>query len=105
MALVVVPSAKPYNVLGCCWNIAQRASLDLVALPVVYGCLVPGLEVLALNAGNFFVGLSSNSPIKSAGQVLTVLSGREPVGTLLLGFVAKCGFNCVPLVSEVEVGF
>ena len=40
MAWVVVPSAEPYNVLGCCWNIAQRASLDLVALPVVYGCLL-----------------------------------------------------------------
>ena len=45
-------------------------------------CLVPGLEVLALNAGDFFVGLSSNSPIKSADQVLTVPHGCEPVGTL-----------------------
>ena len=34
MAWVVVPSAEPYNVLGCCWNIA------LFVLSVVYGCLL-----------------------------------------------------------------
>ena len=64
MSLVVVPSAEPYNVLRCGWDIAQGTCLDLVSLLVVYGCLVPGLEVLGLLFGDVLVGLSSNGPVQ-----------------------------------------
>lgn len=48
MALFVAPGAEPKYVLGCSWHIAQRACLWLVSLLVMDGCLVPGLNVVAL---------------------------------------------------------
>ena len=84
MALVVVPGAKPHDVLWGCWYLAQRACFDLVALSVVNGCLVPSPHVLDLLFWEQFGCLLGRRPVESADQILTVFPARKSTGSLLL---------------------
>ena len=44
--LLPMPLAKPQNVLGCCWGVAQWAGLDLGSLTELDRCLDPRVEML-----------------------------------------------------------
>ena len=105
MALVVVPSAKPNNVLWGGWDSAEWARLDFVTLPVVQGCLVPGLHVLELLLVQHFRCFLCCRPIKSTDQVLAVLPASNAAGALLLCFLVQGLFYSGPIVSQVDVGF
>ena len=87
MALVVVPGAKPHDVLWCCRYLAQRACFDLLALSVVECRLVPSPYVLDLLFWEQFGCLLGRSPIEPTDQILTVFPARKSTGSLLLCFM------------------
>ena len=75
--LVVVPGAKPHNVLRCCRNIAPWACLDLVSLSVVDCSLVPSPHVLDLLLWKDLGCFLCRGPVEPTDQILTVLSARK----------------------------
>ena len=105
MALVVVPSAKPHNVLWGGWDSAERARLDFVTFPVVQGCLVPCFHVLELLLVQDFCCFLGCRPIESTDQILTVLPASNAAGALLLCFMVQSLFYSGPIISQIDVGF